>query len=177
MDTAATSALSTNGADDVPIDGLPAGGRGVVQTKTAPDGLRLVCPLSETNSGLKVDSRTRSGCCGRDDIPNAVRGSSSPYWAGSRQRRWKVNREGLSRRLFLTNLMQFNCKESQWTTTINRNAEIEDQWETKTMRRRLAIKKRLRRNRLARAFIVRLKCGMPITQSQVQSSAAPSNLF
>lgn len=84
MDTAPTSALPTNGADDVPIDGLPAGGRGVVKTKTASAGLRLVCPLPETNSVLEVDSRTRSGCCSRDYISNAVRGSSSPHWAGSR---------------------------------------------------------------------------------------------
>jgi hypothetical protein len=93
MDTAQTSALPTNGAGDVPIDGLSAGGRGVLQTKTAFDGLRLVCPLPETNSVLRVDSRTRSGCCGRNDISNVVRESSSPYCAGSRQR-WEVNSGG-----------------------------------------------------------------------------------
>ena len=130
MDTAPTSALPTNGADDVSIDGLPAGGRGVVQTKTAPDGLRLVCPVSETNSVLKVDRRTRSRCCFRDDISNTFRGSSSPYWAGSRQRRWKVDKRRVYPGSFLTNLMHFNCKESQWATTNNRNAAIEDQWET-----------------------------------------------
>ena len=93
MDTAPTSALPTNSAGDVPIDGLSTGGRRIVQTKTASAGLRLVCQLPKANSALKVDSRTRSRCCDRDDISNAFRGSSSPYWAGSRQRRWKVNRE------------------------------------------------------------------------------------
>jgi len=45
MVTAQTSALPTIRAGDVPIDGLSAGRRGVVQTKTASAGLRLVCQL------------------------------------------------------------------------------------------------------------------------------------
>jgi hypothetical protein len=83
MDTAPTSALPTNGAGDVPIDGLPAGGCGVVQTQTASAGLRLVCPLPKTNPILKVDSRTRPARCRRDHISHVVRKSSSPDWAGS----------------------------------------------------------------------------------------------
>lgn len=84
MVTAQTSALPTISAGDVPIAGLPARGRGVVQTKTTPAGLYLVCSIPKANPVLKLVSRTRDECCGRDDISNAVRGSSSSDWAGSR---------------------------------------------------------------------------------------------
>ncbi len=59
MDTAPTPTLPTNCAGDVPIDGLPTGGRRIVQTKTASAGLRLVCPLPKTNPILKVDRQDK----------------------------------------------------------------------------------------------------------------------
>ena len=62
MVTAPTPALPTISSGDVPIAGLPAGSRGVVQVKTAFAGLRLVRPLPKTNPVLKAHSRTRSEC-------------------------------------------------------------------------------------------------------------------
>lgn len=109
MDTAPSSALPTKGVCDVPIDGLPSGGCGVVQTQTASAGLRLVCPIPKTNPILKMASRTRPARCRRDHLSHVVRRSSSPDWAGARKRRWKVNRGVLSP-VFSSNLIISNVR-------------------------------------------------------------------